>query len=78
MVLSGTGVTNGETIMAIFSDDESQLVVPLNVNFEGLGSANVYTELNDTTNGIGTQIKPYEPEKEICVNGCGTGGKRPT
>ena len=56
---SGTGVTNGETIMAIFSDhDEFTVSSSLNVNFEGLGSANVYTELNDTTNGIGTQIKP--------------------
>ena len=56
---SGTGVTNGETIMAIFSDhDEFTVSSSLNVNFEGLGSANVYTELNDTTNGIGTTIKP--------------------
>ena len=56
---SGTGVTNGETIMAIFSDhDEYTVSSSLNVNFEGLGSANVYTELNDTTNGIGTTIKP--------------------
>ena len=58
-VSSGTGVTNGETIMAIFSDhDEFTVSSSLNVNFEGLGSANVYTELNDTTNGIGTTIKP--------------------
>ena len=56
---SGTGVTNGETIMAIFSDhDEFTVSSSLNVNFEGLGSANVYAELNDTTNGIGTTIKP--------------------
>ena len=56
---SGTGVTNGETIMAIFSDhDEFTVSSSLNVNFEGLGSANVYAELNDTTNGIGVQIKP--------------------
>ena len=56
---SGTGVTNGETIMAIFSDhDEFTVSTSLNVNFEGLGSANVYTELNDSTNGIGTSIKP--------------------
>ena len=56
---SGTGVTNGESIMAIFSDhDEFTVSSSLNVNFEGLGSANVYTELNDTTNGIGTTIKP--------------------
>ena len=47
---SGTGVTNGETIMAIFSDhDEFTVSSSLNVNFEGLGSANVYAELNDTT-----------------------------
>ena len=62
---SGTGVTNGETIMAICQTLMNRTVSSsLNVNFEGLGSANVYTELNDTTNGIGTQLNRMNLRKK--------------
>jgi hypothetical protein len=61
-VSDGTGTagfTNGETIMAIFSDHASFNVhTTTAARVEGLGDVAIYAELNDTTDGIGTTIKP--------------------
>tara|TARA_B100001057_G_scaffold382133_1_gene388124 strand:- start:235 stop:1851 length:1617 start_codon:yes stop_codon:yes gene_type:complete len=61
-VSDGTGTagfTNGETIMAIFSDHASfDVHTTTAARVEGLGDVAIYAELNDTTDGIGTKIKP--------------------
>ncbi len=61
-VSDGTGTagfTNGESVMAIFSDHASFTVNPnVSVRVEGLGDVALYNEFNDTTDGIGTSIKP--------------------
>ena len=61
-VSDGTGTagfTNGETVMAIFSD-HSTFTVNQNVavRVEELGDVSLYNEFNDATDGIGTSIKP--------------------
>lgn len=61
-VSDGTGTagfTNGESVMAIFSDHASFTVNPnVSVRVEGLGDVALYNEFNDSTDGIGTSIKP--------------------
>lgn len=61
-VSDGTGTagfTNGESIMAIFSDHAAFTVHPTTAaRVEELGDVAIYAELNDTTDGIGTSIKP--------------------
>lgn len=61
-VSDGTGTagfTNGESIMAIFSDHASFNVhTSTSARVEGIGDVSIYAELNDTTDGIGTTIKP--------------------
>ena len=61
-VSDGTGTagfTNGETVMAIFSDHASFTVNQnVAVRVEGIGDVALYNEFNDTTDGIGTSIKP--------------------
>ena len=61
-VSDGTGTagfTNGESVMAIFSDHSSFTVNPnVSVRVEGLGDVALYNEFNDSTDGIGTSIKP--------------------
>jgi len=61
-VSDGTGTagfTNGESVMAIFSDHSSFTVNPnVSVRVEGLGDVALYNEFNDATDGIGTSIKP--------------------
>jgi|TARA_R110000764_G_scaffold83198_1_gene163674 hypothetical protein len=53
------GFTDGESIMAIFSDHTAfdvHTTTPARV--EGLGTVAIYAELSDATHGIGTTIKP--------------------
>lgn len=61
-VSDGTGTagfTNGESIMAIFSDHAAFTVHPTTAaRVEELGDVAIFAELNDTTDGIGTSIKP--------------------
>ena len=61
-VSDGTGTagfTNGESIMAIFSDHAAFTVHPTKAaRVEELGDVAIFAELNDTTDGIGTSIKP--------------------
>ena len=61
-VSDGTGTagfTNGESVMAIFSDHASFTVNPnVSVRVDGLGDVAIYNEFNDSTDGIGTSIKP--------------------
>ena len=61
-VSDGTGTagfTNGESIMAIFSDHASFNVhTTTAAQVEELGDVAIYAELNDGTDGIGTTIKP--------------------
>ena len=61
-VSDGTGTagfTNGESVMAIFSDHASFTVNPnVSVRVEGLGDVALYNEFNDSTDGIGTSITP--------------------
>ena len=61
-VSDGTGTagfTNGESIMAIFSDHAAfDVHTTTAARVEGLGDVAIYAELNDTSDGIGTRIKP--------------------
>ena len=61
-VSDGTGTagfTGGESIMAIFSDHAAfDVHTSTAARVEGLGDVAIYAELNDTTDGIGTRIKP--------------------
>ena len=61
-VSDGTGTagyTNGESIMAIISDHASfDVHTTTAARVEELGDVAIYAELNDSTDGIGTTIKP--------------------